>query len=82
MLLIPCPHCGERDETEFAHGGAVRHMPALDGQSDAGDWHKALHLRDRVEGPRAEYWYHHAGCERWIALTRHMRSHRFVGGGL
>ena len=21
MLLIPCPHCGERDETEFRCGG-------------------------------------------------------------
>jgi sarcosine oxidase subunit delta len=21
MLYIPCPHCGSRDETEFAYGG-------------------------------------------------------------
>ncbi len=26
MLLIPCPHCGPRNESEFQHGGPTRRM--------------------------------------------------------
>jgi sarcosine oxidase subunit delta len=79
MLLIPCPNCGDRDETEFSYGGPARSLPELDGNSDADDWHRALHLRDHSNKPRSEFWYHHAGCEHWIMLTRDLRDHRFMG---
>lgn len=82
MLLIPCPNCGERDETEFAHGGTVRRLPALDGASNASDWHAAVHIRQHGNEPRLEFWYHHAGCERWIELTRDLRDHSFKAGSL
>ena len=32
MLLIPCPWCGEREETEFHHGGEA-HATARSGRS-------------------------------------------------
>ncbi|MGB5835598.1 MAG: sarcosine oxidase subunit delta [Albidovulum sp.] len=75
MLLIPCPHCGERDEAEFAYGGPARLLPPLDGSGDVAAWHRAVHLPAVSEGPLRELWYHHAGCECWIEVVRDIRSH-------
>lgn len=77
MLLIPCPHCGPRDESEFSYGGAARPLPALDGKTTTQDWHEALHLRKNSKGPISELWYHGDGCECWITVTRDTASHRF-----
>ena len=30
MLLIPCPHCGPRDESEFDYGGRALRLPDLE----------------------------------------------------
>ena len=73
MLLIPCPNCGERDESEFDYGGRAIHYPELG--APQGDWHRALHLRDNQPDDIEEYWYHTAGCECWIRLKRNMLSH-------
>jgi heterotetrameric sarcosine oxidase delta subunit len=78
MLLIPCPHCGPRDEGEFAYGGPLRHLPPMDGVADAAAWHRALHLGANPRGPLTELWYHASGCETWIAVTRDTTTHDFV----
>jgi heterotetrameric sarcosine oxidase delta subunit len=76
MLLIPCPHCGARDESEFDYGGRALALPALDAATSA--WHQALHLGNDSEDCADEYWYHAAGCERWIRLRRNLANHEFV----
>ncbi|MDH3763966.1 MAG: sarcosine oxidase subunit delta [Gammaproteobacteria bacterium] len=76
MLLIPCPDCGERDESEFDYGGRAVVYPALD--SSAGEWHQVLHLRDNPPGEIDEYWYHAAGCECWITVKRNLVTHEIV----
>ena len=76
MLLIPCPHCGERDEAEFDYGGRAIDWPALDADQNA--WHQAIHLGNDAANIVEESWYHAAGCERWIRLRRHLATHRFV----
>lgn len=76
MLLIPCPNCGPRDEAEFTHGGILRPLPALDGQTTAGNWHVALH-QPAAETPQQELWYHRAGCETWFAAARDRKRHDF-----
>ena len=76
MLLIPCPHCGERDESEFDYGGRALALPPLDASCD--DWHAALHLGNDGAECASEYWYHAAGCERWIRLRRHLTTHAFI----
>ena len=58
MLLIPCPYCGPRDETEFKYGG------------QAAEWVGYLFLRDNPKGSFRERWVHTAGCRRWFDLTR------------
>jgi sarcosine oxidase subunit delta len=79
MLLIPCPHCGERDESEFDYGGRALALPALD--APTGEWHQALHLGNDSAECADEYWYHAAGCERWIRLRRNLSSHSFIEAG-
>ena len=76
MLLIPCPHCGTRDESEFDYGGRAIEFPGLDAATSA--WHEALHLGNDSADYADEYWYHGAGCERWIQLRRNLLSHDFI----
>lgn len=75
MLLIPCPHCGPRDEAEFDYGGPVRNLPALDGAATSADWHRALHLPMAAAGPVRELWFHRSGCEVWLEVTRNPSTH-------
>ena len=80
MLLIPCPWCGPRDESEFTcHGDATRTMPPLDGSTGVETWHAFVHLRDNPEGRHRELWHHGFGCERWLVVERDTRNHRIYG---
>ena len=73
MLLIPCPYCGERDESEFDYGGRAVHYPDLN--AAAADWHEAIHLRENPRAAIDEFWYHAAGCESWFKLNRDLVTH-------
>jgi len=69
MLLIRCPWCGDRPETEYLYGAdATKTRPAPDAGADA--WHDFVYLRDNPRGPHREYWQHSAGCRRWLIVTR------------
>ena len=79
MLLIPCPYCGERDETEFHYGGQA-HVPyprEPSALSDA-EWGAYLFVRDNPKGLFAERWAHAAGCRRWFNVVRDTATHRVV----
>ncbi|MFS4583649.1 sarcosine oxidase subunit delta [Phaeobacter sp. C3_T13_0] len=76
MLLIHCPHCGPREQSEFSYGGIRSPLPALDGSTS--HWHMAVHLRPGAQAVCEELWYHEAGCECWITLRRDQRTHEFV----
>lgn len=76
MLLIPCPHCGDRDESEFNYGGRTLDFPAL--TATTREWHQAVHLSPDNAEWADECWYHYAGCERWIRLRRNLSTHEFV----
>jgi len=76
MLLIPCPWCGARDESEFTYGGsAERSMPALDSKAGLEDWHAFVHRRGNPKGAHREYWHHSHGCERWLIVERDTVTH-------
>ncbi|MFT5115187.1 MAG: heterotetrameric sarcosine oxidase delta subunit [Parasphingorhabdus sp.] len=75
MLLIPCPHCGERDESEFDYGGRATDFPEL--QANQSVWYRAIHLSDVNEVIVNEVWFHAAGCECWIEVQRNIRTHEF-----
>lgn len=71
MLLIPCPHCGLRNETEFSYGGqAGIAYPADPAALTDAQWVEYLFLRDNPKGRWRERWVHAAGCRRWFDLER------------
>ena len=77
MLLIPCPHCGERAQVEFAYGGdATKRRPSDDAPDEA--WYDYVYLRGNPRGPHEEWWLHHAGCGRWIRVTRDTATHEVL----
>lgn len=73
MLLIPCPNCGPRDESEFDYGGPAIALPTL--EASTSDWHQALHLSSTTDQRIDEHWYHSAGCECWIRISRDLVTH-------
>ena len=79
MFLIRCPYCGERDISEFAHGGEA-HI-ARPGESDSEqmsdeEWADYLFLRSNPKGLIAERWNHQAGCRRWFNVERDTVTYR------
>ena len=73
MLLIPCPHCGPRDEGEFTYGGPKRPLPSLD--ADRAEWQAAMYEGRNKRGKLVELWYHTSGCETWAEVIRDTSTH-------
>ncbi|MDQ0618318.1 sarcosine oxidase subunit delta [Arthrobacter globiformis] len=71
MLLISCPNCGSRDETEFHYGGQA-HVPYPENPSGLNDreWAEYLFYRDNTKGTFAERWLHSTGCRQWFNMLR------------
>ena len=78
MLIIPCPWCGERDESEFSYGGRAKLLPPLDASADA--WQAALHVHENPDGWHEELWFHGFGCNQWLVIRRHTRTQEIAGG--
>jgi len=72
-MRIACPHCGPRDVREFSYlGDAAPKRP----EANAPERFTAyVYLRDNPAAPHRELWYHGAGCQAWLAVTRDTRSH-------
>lgn len=81
LLLIPCPHCGERDETEFRYGGEIQSQSPSppDAPISVEEWGERLFLRKNDAGVISESWFHIHGCQCWITLTRDTRTDEFQG---
>ncbi|MDP3891051.1 sarcosine oxidase subunit delta [Nocardioides sp.] len=71
MMLLNCPWCGPRDETEYHYGGQA-HVPYPEDTSAQTDeeWAEYLFFRDNPQGPFAEQWSHSVGCRRWFNVVR------------
>ena len=71
MLLIACPHCGERAEIEFSYGGEahIARPQEPDALSDA-EWADYLFMKSNTKGVFLERWVHSHGCRRWFNLAR------------
>lgn len=80
MLLIPCPWCGAREQTEFSyHGEAHIVRPENpDALSDV-EWADYLFFRQNTRGMHAERWMHAAGCRRFFNLARHTVNGTIAG---
>ncbi|WP_461168717.1 sarcosine oxidase subunit delta [Arthrobacter sp. Z1-15] len=71
MLLISCPNCGSRDETEFHYGGQA-HVPYPKNPHELSEreWAEFLFYRDNTRGTFAERWLHSTGCRQWFNMLR------------
>jgi len=71
MLLIKCPYCGERDESEFSYGGEGGiSRPAKPDELNDGQWADYLFNRTNPRGAHDELWNHAQGCRRWFNVER------------
>lgn len=71
MLLIPCPWCGPRPETEFRHAGEAHIARPPDPLAlDDGAWAEFLYVRANPKGAHRERWRHIHGCGRFFNALR------------
>ena len=71
MLLIPCPWCGPRNDSEFSYGGEADVPRPLDPAALSDDeWADYLYMRTNRRGLHRELWCHSSGCRRWFVATR------------
>ena len=76
MLLIDCPWCGKRAESEFRCGGQGHVARPADPQAaDDAAWGDYLFTRDNPKGVHFERWRHRYGCGRWFNIARDTVSH-------
>ena len=79
MLLIHCPYCGERPESEFAYGGQAHIARAADPSTlDDDQWAAFLYMRANTKGVHAERWRHARGCNRFFNALRDTTTDRFL----
>ncbi|MCB1810632.1 MAG: sarcosine oxidase subunit delta [Candidatus Competibacteraceae bacterium] len=77
MLLIECPWCGPRDETEFHCGGEAHIARPKDPDALSDDeWANYLFMRKNPKGLHREQWHHSAGCRRWFNVERDTVSYQ------
>ena len=73
MLLITCPHCGPRAQTEFVYERTVDAIVQPD--AAPAEAMAALFTRTNPRGIDEEMWRHTYGCRAWLAMTRDRMSH-------
>ncbi len=80
MLLIECPWCGVRDESEFSHAGEahISRPRATEKMSDV-EWADYLFMRKNPKGLHREQWLHAAGCRRYFNVERDTVSYKIKG---
>ncbi len=78
MLLINCPYCGYRDESEFHYEGEAHIVRPSDPDalSDA-EWGDYLFFRTNPKGWHKELWLHSAGCRQYFNAERNTVTYKF-----
>ena len=71
MLLITCPFCGPRAESEFTCGGEadIPRPSDPDALTDT-EWGDYVFMRRNTCGRHTEQWHHSFGCRRWFVVER------------
>jgi heterotetrameric sarcosine oxidase delta subunit len=68
MMLINCPHCGPRAQSEFIYERTVDSVaPAGVSRDEA---MQTLFTRGNPRGVDEEIWRHTFGCRAWMVVTR------------
>lgn len=75
MMLLPCPHCGVRNVSEFRYVGEAKARPDPNTATPA-QWRRYLYFQDNQLGWVRETWYHSAGCATYFLIERHTGSNQ------
>ncbi len=79
MLLIECPWCGARHETEFHYGGEAHiARPEKPEELSDAEWAEFIFMRTNTKGVFRERWNHSVGCRRWFNVVRDTVSHKIL----
>jgi len=79
MLLIDCPHCGPREESEFSYGGQAHiERPKDPASLSDEEWAAFVFWRDNTKGVYLERWNHAHGCRRWFNMARDTVSYEVL----
>jgi sarcosine oxidase subunit delta len=71
MLLIECPWCGPRAESEFSCAGEADVARPLNTEKLTDrEWGDYLFMRKNPRGVHREQWLHTQGCRRWFVAAR------------
>jgi heterotetrameric sarcosine oxidase delta subunit len=71
LLLIECPWCGERDESEFSYAGEAHIVRPTDPEEKSDEeWADYLFCRRNSRGRHLEQWNHSSGCRRFFNVER------------
>ena len=71
MILINCPYCGERDQSEFSNGGEAHVARPINSENLTDkEWGEYLFIRTNTKGIHYERWTHDHGCRRWFNVKR------------
>jgi sarcosine oxidase subunit alpha len=77
MLLIGCPYCGPRSESEYTYGGAA-HVTRPSLAATDPEWTRYLYMRENTKGPYRERWLHAFGCGLWFNAVRDTTTHEIL----
>ncbi|WP_373475861.1 sarcosine oxidase subunit delta [Sphingorhabdus sp.] len=69
MMLIHCPHCGPRAQSEFVYERTVDSVAPANVTND--EAMQTLFTRSNPRGVDDEIWRHTFGCRAWMVVTRH-----------
>ena len=76
-MLVPCPWCGERDESEFSFGGEAHLERPQESCSDK-EWTEYIFMRKNIKGEHKERWIHINGCRQWFNAVRNTTTNSFL----
>ena len=76
MLLIPCPHCGDRAQSEFDYVRTLDSFVTLDMAPETAM--KTLFERTNPRGEDDELWRHSQGCRQFVTLRRNRVTHEIL----
>jgi sarcosine oxidase subunit delta len=80
MLLIECPWCGKRDESEFSYAGEAHIARPLETEKLSDEqWANYLFMRKNTKGLHREQWLHAAGCRRYFNVERDTVTYKISG---
>lgn len=70
MILVPCPHCGPRNASEFRYLGEDKARPDPN-TTEPAEWHAYLYTTRNPAGWTTETWFHGTGCRTFFTVERH-----------